>query len=131
MDSLQQTSSDLIYRYMNESPELRSPAIDSFFETLSRRQNKNRAIDISPGDLIIRRQYGHHQRSWLGIVEDIQGNEAIVVTTEGRKRVKLYADGRLHWELRLLRPGVQIQPRSFPTELQQYERFRDRSLDDV
>lgn len=99
------TIQSLLVRSLEQYPGLNSRGLGNFFESLPREKASGDGVDVQPGDILIRRQYGHHEPAWYGVVEFIWGNEAYVFTPKGRKKARLSNDGQeLDWELRRLRP---------------------------
>lgn len=89
-------------------PDFEERNIRNYFESLPQQTGY-----IETGDILIRRQFGHHEPAWYGIVEAIQDNNAQVLTAKGRKQVPLNkVPGKSgDWELKVLKPdGKQNGP---------------------
>lgn len=85
-------------------PELNEGNLKGFFESLSPASVPANGIDLQRGDVLIRRQFGHHEAGWYGLVESVQGNEVQVFSPgKGRGRIRLSRHNA--WELRSVRPG--------------------------
>jgi len=94
-----------------EFPNLAYGDLSEYFESLQPLENTFDSDDIQRGDILIRRQYGHHEPVWYGIVEFVHGNEVFVYNRNGRRKLKLSFDSRRrHWELKRLRPTESSSP---------------------
>ncbi len=90
----------------DQFPSLIDGDLVDFFESLPSVKIPLKEFDIRRGDILVRRQYGHHQRVWYGIVEYVFDNEAIIFFRNSRKKVSLYRNNsKLDWELKILRPS--------------------------
>lgn len=79
--------------------------LSAFYENSPIAEEFGDEADIRRGDIILRRQYGHHEPAWYGVVEYVYGDHAYVFTPRGRKKIWISKDGRrLDWELRRIRP---------------------------
>ena len=76
------------------------------FELLPLNKKKSGNLHIVKGDILIRRQYGHHQRILSGVVEFVSPDEVIILSNNGRKKIRLPKDEHaLGWEIRIVKPA--------------------------
>lgn len=87
-------------------PELTNDNLEQLFESLPSKITRN-DFNLKRGDIVVRRQYGHHDGAWYGIVEYVRDNEAYLMTKRGARKIKL----GLGWELRKLRPDYDFVDR--------------------
>ncbi len=91
MESLLDTARD-------QFPQLKNINLSKYFESLPKLDLVNESI--SKNDMLFRRQYGHCEPVWYGVVEFIYNNEVWVFTKEGRK--KILVTPQSSWELKKL-----------------------------
>ena len=76
----------LLESCLEQYPELLGADPRFAFEAAHRKNVFENGIGVRRGDLLIRRQYGHHQPAWAGVVEFVHGNEGFLLTLNGRKK---------------------------------------------
>lgn len=70
-------------------PELKDGNLSAFFESLPSERTLANRFSFQQGDIIVRRQYGHHEEGWYGVVEGIEDKNVWVVSPKGRKQLNL------------------------------------------
>jgi hypothetical protein len=74
----------------------------AYFESLPDKKAAWSDGPIERGDILIRRQYGHHQPVWYGIVECVHPDEVCVINQIGRKRIQIHRGSNR--EIKILKP---------------------------
>ncbi len=93
MDDLQSGSFSL-KNWENQIPELTNGNLLKYFESLPSFK-KLTDNDIKTGDLLIRRQYGHCEPVWYGMVEFVGGNEIYVLNKRGIKKILISKNNKV------------------------------------
>jgi subtilisin family serine protease len=98
----------LLESYQDMYPELDTNNLVAYFDSLP--LEREAGDGFKRGDLVVRRQYGHPEPAWYGVVESVEWDEARVRTTKGVKRVPLTkSGGRMNWEIKKIRPHHRIK----------------------
>jgi subtilisin family serine protease len=94
MPSPQVSPEALMETYIEQYPELAGENLIEFYDSLP----AEKQLDFNVGDMLVRRQYAHHEPVWFGVVEEIRDREAVLVTGKGRRALRLPVQD--NWEIR-------------------------------
>lgn len=104
-DDVTMSLDDMMQISCQQFPELNDDSIIYLFERLEPGGLLIGENELRRGDIIIRRQYAHHEGAYFGVVASVDDKSVILHTPAGRRNIRFTSgDHLLNWDLKRIRP---------------------------